>query len=114
MKRPPTKKIATSTAESTCVSKSCVRERISRNVQMIRLIQKMATKVIVQPINGATRLCRSPSGLVLPASIVATTISCAFTGQTPLSKNEFRTYQSVQNTCYSLISLHYVYNVLTE
>src|SRR5579872_6027473 len=50
MKRPPMKKTVTSKVARICASRSCVRERISRNVQMMRLNQKMTRKATTKPI----------------------------------------------------------------
>jgi len=44
------KKTVTSSVANTCDKKSCVRDRISRKVQIIRLSQKITIKVTRKPM----------------------------------------------------------------
>src|SRR2546422_10761845 len=50
MNNPPMKKTVTSKVASTCERRSCVRERISRNVQIIKLSQNITVKATIKPI----------------------------------------------------------------
>ena len=58
------KKMATSRVASICVRKSCERERISRNVQTIKLIQKMTVKATTKPITMPSTLFKVSSRLL--------------------------------------------------
>src|SRR5579884_3120267 len=64
MKSPPMKKKATSRVASIWVRKSCERERISRNVQTIKLIQKMTINATRKPITIPSTLFNVSSRLL--------------------------------------------------
>src|ERR1700730_10337151 len=64
MKRPPIKKMVTSRVASICVRKSCERERISRNVQTMRLIQKITVKATTKPMTMPSTLFKVSSRLL--------------------------------------------------
>src|ERR1700732_4802460 len=69
MKRPPTKKTATNSVARTCERRSCVGERISRKVQIIKLIQKITTNVTRKPTTTPnTRFKVSSKALPLAAN----------------------------------------------
>jgi len=77
------KKIATSTVAAICNMKSCVRERISRNVQMIKLIQNITRKATIKPILIPKTLLKvSSKGLPVEVAAKATKLS-AITDQRP-------------------------------
>ena len=78
------KNTATNKVESTCTSKSCERERISRKVHTIKLIQKMTIKATRKPTTTPSALLKVSS--ILPDDGVAkTTMLSIFTGTAPLS-----------------------------
>ena len=58
------KKMATSRVASICVRKSCERERISRNVQTIKLIQKMTVKATTKPMTMPSTLFKVSNRLL--------------------------------------------------
>src|SRR6266704_3131865 len=58
MKRPPMKKTVTSAVASICDRRSCVRERMSRNVQIIRLSQNMIVKATIKPMTIPSEFVR--------------------------------------------------------
>src|SRR6266699_4164421 len=58
MKRPPMKKTVTSAVASICDRRSCVRERMSRNVQRIRLSQNMIVKATIKPMTIPSEFVR--------------------------------------------------------
>ncbi len=69
MKRPPMKNTVTKSVARICDRKSCVRERISRNVQMMRLSQKMTVKATTKPIISPNALLRAPSRPPVPDAV---------------------------------------------
>src|SRR5438128_8023524 len=86
MKRPAMKKIATSTVAAICYMKSCVRERMSRNVQMIKLIQNITIKATIKPILIPKTLLKV-SNKALPVEVAANaTKLSAITDQRPFQR----------------------------
>src|SRR5436305_15093592 len=77
MKRPPMKKTVTSAVASNCDKKSCVRERMSRNVQIIRLSQNMKVKATIKPMTIPSEFVRAVK-VLLPEEVgVGTTVGAA-------------------------------------
>src|SRR5436305_15219044 len=116
MKRPPTKKTATSSVARICVKRSCERERMSRNVQITRLNQKMTTKATVQPMIGPRAFCNElirfdvedavGVAVGVAAGPAANTrciyIAYRFTGRLPLSEKRIRYCTQSRNVLRSL------------
>ncbi len=77
--------MATSKVAAICNMKSCVRARISRYVQMIKLIQKITRKATRKPML-TPRILLNVSKSGLPLVVAANTIKLsAITGSVPLS-----------------------------
>jgi len=77
MKRPPIKKTVTSAVASICDKRSCVRERISRNVQIIRLSQNITVKATTKPMTIPSEFVRVVK-VLLPEDVgVGVTVGAA-------------------------------------
>src|SRR2546421_6306050 len=109
MKRPPIKKTVTNNVASIWDRRSCVRERMSRNVQIIRLSQNMTVKATIKPITmpnefvkvvnvllpvgagvavAATVAVGTPVGVatgLVVSIVVSICVICVIAGLTPLS-----------------------------
>src|SRR5712691_3219920 len=96
MKRPPMKKTVTSSVASICDRRSCVRERMSRNVQMMRLSQKITIKATKKPITIPSAFCKVVNKLLPDEPAPSTKIRCVMTGPTPLSEYVVQYY----NVCH--------------
>ena len=70
------KNTVTNNVARICDRKSCVRERISRNVQMMRLSQKITTKATIKPITTPSELVRLDSVLLVD-EVVAVDVAVA-------------------------------------
>src|SRR5947209_19617683 len=112
MNRPPMKKTVTRRVASICERRSCVRERISRNVQIIKLSQNITVKATIKPITIPSELVivvnvllplddevdaavavavAAALGVGVPANglvvsrVVSICVTCVIAGQMPLS-----------------------------
>src|SRR2546422_11601505 len=98
MKRPPMKNTVTNSVARICDRKSCVRERMSRNVQMMRLSQKMTVNATTKPIISPNALLRVSSNEPDPDAVGPSKIAiCANTGPLPLSEYSSVYYYNVQD-----------------
>jgi hypothetical protein len=119
MKRPPMKKTATRSVARIWVKRSCERERMSRNVQITRLNQKMTTKATVQPMSGPRAFCNEVIRFDVEDAVGATVGVAAgpaastrginityngFTGRLPLSEKRIIYCTQSRNALRSLFS----------
>src|SRR5438270_13814271 len=79
MNRPPMKKTATRSVARTCERRSWVRERISRNVHIIRLSQKMTVKATIKPMTIPSELVRVDNVLLPEEDAVAVAVAVGTT-----------------------------------
>ncbi len=112
------KKTATRSVARIWVKRSCERERMSRNVQITRLNQKMTTKATVQPMIGPRAFCNEvirfdvedavDVAVGVAAGPAAGTrgidIAYRFTGRLPLSEKRIIYCTQSRNALRSLFS----------
>src|SRR6266516_3084765 len=77
MNNPPMKKTVTSKVASTCERRSWVRERISRNVQIIKLSQNITVKATIKPITTPNELVIVVKMLLLEDVVVPAAVAVA-------------------------------------
>src|SRR6266568_9075627 len=80
MNNPPMKKTVTSKVASTCERRSWVRERISRNVQIIKLSQNITVKATIKPITTPNELVIVVKMLLLLEDVVVAVAVAAALG----------------------------------
>src|SRR5205823_1033998 len=77
MNNPPMKKTVTSKVASICERRSCVRERISRNVQIIKLSQNITVKATIKPITTPNEFVIVVKMLLLEDVVVPAAVAVA-------------------------------------